>query len=160
MCLFYLMMKDDEGKVYPIPRFRIITAPRGPHGSAGSWQSQALAPSFWHMARYLTSHHPFRENPPKKMVPIMWKFPDHPPWFRWTGVFSMNGEGIIWPGIQSWRWKGPLRIEEGRFRQDQHRSTRIWGIEPSIDLINWINGITVSRFLKVLLSRINKYGIM
>ena len=91
---------------------------------------------------------------------MMWKFPDHPPWFRWTGVFSTNGEGIIWPGIQSWRWKGPLRITEGRVRQDQHRSTRIWGIEPSIDLINWINGITVSRFLKALLSRINKYGIM
>jgi hypothetical protein len=53
----------------PSPDSEVSQPHGGPHGSAGSWQSQALAPSFWHMARYLTSHHPFRENPKKQFGP-------------------------------------------------------------------------------------------
>jgi len=63
------MMKDDEGKVYPIPRFRIITAPRG-----SPWIRRFLAePGFSSIilayGQILDIPSPVQRKPPQKNGP-------------------------------------------------------------------------------------------
>ena len=42
------MFDDTRGYSFYLRTYGVVL-----HEPAGSWQSQALAPSFWHMARYL-----------------------------------------------------------------------------------------------------------